>query len=125
MVGSKIGLTSNPLSNSNHRLIPKSGKLPKSDNPYDPIEQYFDQEGWNHLVELCAKEWTGDEFQSELLKQLNGELDIAQVLFVTHRSSSLNYLTHKVPALGNLTPLECMESESLKKRLKECLRRTP
>lgn len=89
------------------------------------LEKYYNKKDWDNLVDLCRGNWTNSSLQVELLKTLNGMLDIAIVLWMTHKSASSNWIKSGIPALDNLRPIDCLKNEKLIKRLKVCLLRIP
>lgn len=88
-------------------------------------EDYSTEESWLMYVSLFDNYWNKYEFQLELLAACNGHLDIAKVISYHLGDHSLKWMTSKVPALGDLTPLDCVNNDNLRDRLKVCLRRFP
>ena len=90
------------------------------------LEQYFKgEESWIEYSNLFGEDWTNSDFQLKLLEKCNEKLDIAKVIFYHLQENSLKWMDSNVPALDNLTPLECLNDEKLINRLKECLHRFP
>lgn len=91
------------------------------------LEQYFDSNGslaWDTLVKLATEtSWTNSESQKLLERSLKNQTDIAKVMYARLGEASLQWIHRKVPALDGLTPLECLETTELIKRLKEGLSR--
>ncbi|TJZ62948.1 hypothetical protein FAZ15_01200 [Sphingobacterium olei] len=91
------------------------------------LEQYFDSNGskaWDTLVKLATEtSWTNSESQKILEQILNNHTDIAKVLYARLGEESINWIYRKVPALDGMSPLECLETPELIKRLKEGLSR--
>lgn len=89
------------------------------------LEQYFDSsgsKGWEDLVDLATEtSWTYSESQKLLEQTLNNHTDIAKVLYARLGEESLAWVYRKVPALDGLSPLACLETPELIKRLKEAL----
>ncbi len=89
------------------------------------LEQYFDNngsKGWNDLVDLATEtSWTNSESQKLLEQKLDNHTDIAKVLYARLGEESLDWVYRKVPALDGLSPLACLETPKLIKRLKEAL----
>jgi len=89
------------------------------------LEQYFDSNGslaWDTLVKLATETyWTNSESQKLLGRSLNNHTDIAKVMYARLGEASLQWIHNKVPALDGLSPLECLETLELIKRLKEGL----
>lgn len=90
------------------------------------LEQYFEgEESWIKYSSMFDDDWTNSDVQLKLLEMCNGQLDIAKVIFYHLGKSSLKWMNSNVPALDNLSPLECLNDENLIKRLKVCLHRFP
>lgn len=90
------------------------------------LEQYYSGDNdWNEFVALYDEFWTNNQFQQELADVLGGKIDLAKVIYGKFSTSSLVAINQKVPALDNLTILECIESEQLILRLRVCLMRMP
>ncbi len=89
------------------------------------LEQYFDSSGsqaWDNLVNWATETyWTNSVSQRLLVKTLKNHSEIAKVIYARLGEDSLNWIQKKVPALDNLTPLACLETPELIKRLKEAL----
>ena len=78
---------------------------------------------WNQFVSLYEEFDTNNSLTKELLQQLNYHRDIAQVIWGKFESSSLSVITQPVPALDNLSIIDCIVAPNLLQRLKECLMR--
>ena len=90
------------------------------------LEQYFEgEEIWIKYSSLFGDDWTNSELQIKLLRICNDHLDIAKVIFYELGEGSIKWMNSKVPALDNLSPVECLNNEDLIKRLKVCLHRFP
>ncbi|MFA4870746.1 MAG: hypothetical protein WC623_21295 [Pedobacter sp.] len=91
------------------------------------LEQYFDSNGsqaWDTLVNWATETyWTNSESQKLLEQTLKNHTDIAKVMYARLGEESLQWIHRKVPALDGLSPLECLETPELIKRLKEGLSR--
>jgi hypothetical protein len=91
------------------------------------LEQYFDSsanQGWQVLVTWSTETyWTNSESQKLLEQTLRSHTDIAKVIYARFGEASLEWVHRKVPALDNLSPLGCLETPELIKRLKEALLR--
>lgn len=88
------------------------------------LEQYFKgEENWKVFFSCFENEWISSDFQNELLLKVGNQLDIAMVIYYHVQENSLKWICKKIPALDNLTPLECLKTEKTTKRLKECLMR--
>ena len=88
------------------------------------LEQYYNgQKSWLEFSSNFNDEWKSSEFQKSLLNKLNNQIDIARVIYFHIGENSLEWLNKKIPALNNLTPLECLKTEKTTNRLKVCLMR--
>ncbi|MBW1294978.1 hypothetical protein [Aquimarina litoralis] len=88
------------------------------------LEQYYDgDQNWLKFSELFNEIWENTKFQNELLELLNGKVDLARVIYYHNRENSIIWLNTKVPALDNLTPIECLNNDLYINRLKVCLMR--
>jgi hypothetical protein len=88
------------------------------------LEQYFrGQSSWDKFIEVFDKNWKNSEFQKTLLLKVDNRIDLAKVIDYHIGETSLNWLDKNIPALDNLTPLECLKSEKIINRLKVCLMR--
>lgn len=89
------------------------------------LEQYFDSNGsqaWDTLVKLATETyWTNSVSQKSLERSLKNHTYIAKVMYARLGEASLDWIHNKVPALDGLSPLECLETPELIKRLKEGL----
>ncbi len=88
------------------------------------LEKYYSgEQSWLAYTKMFDEVWQNTEFQNELLELLNGQVDLAQVIYYHNQENSINWLTKKVPALNGVTPIACLHDKTLVKRLKECLMR--
>ncbi len=88
------------------------------------LEQYFDnEESWLKFSKLFKEFWNNSDSQIELLKLCDNRKDIAMVIYYHIGNDYKKWLNSKVPALDNLTPLECFKNDILLKRLKVYLTR--
>jgi hypothetical protein len=87
------------------------------------LEQYYSGDSvWKTLTRMAEEDyWVNSEYQQELVRELNGHKDIAMVVFARESMQSHLWIKKRIPALEGLTPLKCLESDSLILRLKECL----
>ena len=88
------------------------------------LEQYYKgQSSWDKFIEVFDNNWKDSEFQKDLLSKVDNRIDLAKVIDYHFGETSLNWLDKNIPALDNLTPLECLKSDNLINRLKVCLMR--
>jgi len=90
------------------------------------LEQYFKgQKNWEEFSDNFNDVWVNSDLQKSLLSELENRIDLAKVIYYNIGETSIDWLNKKVPALDNLTPLECLKTEKTTNRLKECLMRMP
>lgn len=90
------------------------------------LEEFFSGENsWNKFVEVFNAEWGKCSFKKQLITALGGHEDIAKVVYSSVEEKALEWINESVPALGNISPRECLVSERTVKRLKEMLMRMP
>ncbi|MGB1269691.1 MAG: hypothetical protein ACPG45_08115 [Flavobacteriaceae bacterium] len=88
------------------------------------LEQYYKgQKSWENFIEVFDYNWKNSEIQKTLLTKVDDRIDLAKVIDYIIGETSLSWLNNNIPALDNLTPLECLKSEKLINRLKVCLMR--
>ena len=90
------------------------------------LEHYFSgDKNWQDFVEIVKPNFKANEkYKEELLSSLDYQLDIAIVVYFRFGDDSLAWIHRKVPALDK-TPVDCLRSPELIKRLKEALLRMP
>lgn len=89
------------------------------------LEEYYSgEEHWQDIVDHANDEfWSDFDYKVELMSKLEGNDDIAKVVFAKMGLKSIDWLDRRIPALGNLKPIDCLKSDNLRNRLKECLLR--
>jgi len=88
------------------------------------LEHYYKgDKSWTKYSNIFGEDWTDSDFQKEILALVNNQIDLAKVIYYHNTEFSIKWLNSKVPALDNLTPLECLKDIELTKRLKVCLMR--
>ena len=88
------------------------------------IEQYWkdtDNEDWAAFVKICEERWTNSSEQIELIKKLKGNKDIAIVTNYHLGNGATEWIGKHIPVLDNLRPIECLDNDLLKTRLKMAL----
>ena len=87
------------------------------------LEQYYPgDDKWAHFTSLSAD--TPDTmFTSRLVAILNGDIFLAKTIEGVVGDSSMEWIERKIPALDNLTPLNCIDNPMLYNRLKTVLMR--
>ena len=84
---------------------------------------YSGDKAWQDVAKLAMESWTGSATQGELLRLLNGDRDLAAVVYARMGDQSPKWITGKIPALGGKTPVACLTSPGLVRRLREVLMR--
>ncbi|ALK21546.1 hypothetical protein CEQ23_34065 [Burkholderia cepacia] len=90
------------------------------------LEQYYaGDDVWKNFSDLFAKFKDFPEVR-DLAKALNGHLDLAYTIYwVAGPTSAQKWISSNVPALDNISPIDCTDNPELIKRLRECLMRMP
>ncbi|CAH0320773.1 MULTISPECIES: hypothetical protein [Pseudomonas] len=80
---------------------------------------------WQVLVQLYEEDYLDDDARS-LAKQLDGNLDMAVILYGKRGlKEGLWWVEQQVPALDNMRPADCLKDPKLIKRLRTALMRMP
>lgn len=88
-----------------------------------PLENlYCGDDAFRRFALACETEWAKCACQSELLREVGGDLDLAIALH-HHGTNIFHWLDSTIPALDGLTPRECLKFQAGQHRLKECLLR--
>ena len=85
---------------------------------------YKGDKEWLQFVKLFEEEWNSTDEQIKLLNLLEQRDDLAKVIYALALNNSFSYVRTPIPALNDLTPLQCLQREDLIKRLKVCLMRS-
>ncbi|XTZ40181.1 hypothetical protein ACQYRI_09485 [Salmonella enterica] len=90
----------------------------------EPLEEYYSgDDAWQRLVNIYKEDYLDDNARL-LAKKINGNLDIAVVIYGKRGlREGIWWLNREVPALDYLKPIDCLQEDNLIKRLKECLMR--
>lgn len=91
----------------------------------DLAEHFPGEDAWRNFVVALASAWSECDFQARLLKELDGQRDIAIVAYALLGEDSLEWVDRQIPALGDCSPRNCLESERGLLRLKSALMRMP
>jgi hypothetical protein len=89
------------------------------------LEKYFSKSDWENLVSLYSEKSFDCEVQKEFVDTLQGNKDLAIVIWGNMNQSAYDWINKKIPALDNIKPKDCLNDETLLKRLKVCLLRMP
>lgn len=74
-------------------------------------------DNWNNHVRVMAEEWEVNEITSKLI-DIIGDKDIAIVIWASLRNKSLAWIDSAVPILGGLKPIDMLQGEKEKDRLR-------
>ena len=92
----------------------------------DNLENYYPGDAnWHRFAILFVDEWSTCQFQNELLLAVDNDKEIAMVVYASVWQSALEWIDEPVPALGNITPGECMKTDNGRRRLRTMLMRMP
>lgn len=79
---------------------------------------------WNKFAMHFNKFWNNTPEQQKMLKELDNNMDIATVVWYFIGSENAHkWINEKVPALDNMSAVECIGNEVLKTKLKKVLMR--
>jgi hypothetical protein len=87
------------------------------------LEKYYKEENWNDFVKVFEKDQEKSNEELTLIDLINGNDQLARVIFESLGYESLNWVNQRIPALDNMKPIECITNSNLEKRLKVCLMR--
>ena len=76
-------------------------------------------------METFQGSWKGSHHQLDLLRQLNGQIDLAMVIDWLTNGGGLHWIQLPIPVLDDLKPLDCLNDDLLLKRLRTALMRFP
>lgn len=89
------------------------------------LEKYYlGDEAFTKFSRAFAADWEGFPHKDALLK-LVGDIELARPIARHLGADFSEWLHSKVPALDDITPMECLSSKSGIRRLKSCLMRMP
>ena len=91
----------------------------------DALENYYSgDDAWNEFVKLFDESKLNPDVL-ELAKTLNNQIDLAMVIYGKVGPGYKNWVNIDIPALENLSPMDCLGDARLVKRLREMLMRMP
>jgi len=76
---------------------------------------------FKNLARTYDTEWESCTFKQDLLDAVNNNLDIAIIIYGTLLDASMSWVSSSVPALDDLSPIQCMNSSSGIQKLKQVL----
>ena len=90
------------------------------------LEKYYlGDAAWKNSVSACALEWQRCRFKRRLVATLEGNKDIAQVIYFLVGESSMEWVHEPIPELDKVSPIECLRDPVLTMRLRSMLMRMP
>lgn len=89
------------------------------------LEDYYPgDEVWRDSAQIARQQyWTDSPLQREILRQVNGDSDLAGMIYAKVGDGCLEWLHMRVPALAGRKPINCFVSEAHLRRLREALMR--
>ncbi|QVN23288.1 hypothetical protein [Burkholderia pyrrocinia] len=89
------------------------------------LEQYYPGDtSWHRFVDVFGQSKSKQAVQ-DLAQSLNGDVELATVIYEVVGAGYGEWIHQKVPALDHLTPVECICDPALTKRLRTALMRFP
>ena len=88
-------------------------------------DEYPGDEAFARFSKAFEQHWLAFAGKQALLEKLSGDVELARAVAGQCAESSLEWLDQEVPALGSMTPLECLATKSGMRRLRTCLMRMP
>jgi hypothetical protein len=82
---------------------------------------YNDDDSFKNLARTYDSEWETCKVKQDLLEAVNNNLDIAIVIYGTLLDASISWVSSSVPALADLSPIQCMNSVNGIRKLKQVL----
>lgn len=79
------------------------------------------ENNFKNLARTYDNEWESCDFKQDLLEAVNNHLDIAIVIYGTLLDASMSWVSSSVPALDDLSPIQCMNSPTGIQKLKRVL----
>ena len=91
-----------------------------------PLEDYYPgDDQFERYSEVFEEYWKTYKYKDELLRLLDGDFVIARPIAYHLEDNFKDWFRSKIPALDNLTPAECIQTDWGRKRLKCCLQGLP
>lgn len=90
------------------------------------LETYYKgDEAWQVFVSAFEEHWEKCYFKEELIGALNGQEDIALVVYASVKDRWKSWIDQPIPALDGLSPHDCVKNQILLRRLRTMLMRMP
>lgn len=99
---------------------PMSGTRDRVDTSQFALQMDSD---WASYVGRFAEAWERCTAREELMRALDGDATLAQVAWGLAGPEAIAWLRQPHSALGGLSPVACLATESLRRRLREALMR--
>lgn len=88
------------------------------------LEKYYPgDDAWHNFVQVFSSAWSDCNCQDEMTQKLNGQRDIAMVIYGINRSGWATWIDLHIPALDGASPVECVADPMLVRRLRTMLMR--
>ncbi|MDR0731724.1 MAG: hypothetical protein LBF63_08650 [Treponema sp.] len=87
----------------------------------DSLEKYYNENNWKKFSELCKGYHSNNT--EKLIEKLNMDIELSKVIDKAVGKNAVDWINRKIPALNNITPIECLRNRKLKNRLKVMLMR--
>ncbi|MBN3822063.1 hypothetical protein G3O00_00320 [Burkholderia sp. Ac-20384] len=89
------------------------------------LEQYYPGDAsWQRFVAVFSQSRSKQEVL-ELAQSLDGDVDLATVIYEVVGPGYNTWIRRKVPAMDDLTPIDCIRDPALMNRLRTTLMRFP
>ena len=90
------------------------------------LENYYPgDDAWYNFVQVFSGVWNDCDCQDEIIQKLNGQKDIAMVIYGINGNNWATWIDLPIPALDGVSPVECVVEPMLVKRLRTMLMRLP
>lgn len=84
------------------------------------LEKYYHEDHWQGMLKIANKYWENTPEQLELLSIIT-DIEIAKVIWGRLIDNCFNWINKPLADLDYLRPIDCLNDDELKKRLKTVL----
>lgn len=74
----------------------------------------MDKSAWNNFAKLCEAKFVECTFKDQLLPLCGNDPKLAAVIYYQTQQNALKWMSKRVPALGNQTPLKSVLTQPTK-----------